>query len=104
MIDAATLAEVMEATWPPAARKPCGPFLLREGQGGGKRVSAATVEAAWNEADLGRAEATMAAPLFLIRDGDQTLDAALTPTLRNSLGVHGVGVYILAYLASKNVF
>ena len=70
-------AEVMEATWPPAAHIPCGPFLLRDGQGGGKRVSAATVEAAWSAADLDRAEAAMAAPLFLIREGDDALDAAL---------------------------
>ena len=71
------LAEVMEATWPPAARIPCGPFLLRDGQGGGKRVSAATVEGAWTAADLSHAEAAMAAPLFLIREGDQALDSTL---------------------------
>lgn len=81
MIDAKTLAAVMEATWPPASRQQCGPFLLRDGQGGGKRVSAATVEGPWDAADLDQAERTMAAgkdrPLFLIREGDEALDMAL---------------------------
>jgi GNAT superfamily N-acetyltransferase len=68
----------MEATWPPAARQSCGPFLLRYGQGGGKRVSAATVEGPWQQDDLIRAEAAMGAhALFLIRAGDEFLDAAL---------------------------
>jgi len=34
------LARVMEETWPPAARWRLGPFTLRDGAGGGKRVSA----------------------------------------------------------------
>ena len=32
----------MEATWPAASRRQVGPFVIRDGQGGGKRVSAAT--------------------------------------------------------------
>jgi ribosomal protein S18 acetylase RimI-like enzyme len=46
------LAEVMEATWPPARRWALGPVTLRDGAGGGKRVSAASVEGAFTEADL----------------------------------------------------
>ena len=77
-MDPQTLAEVMEATWPPAACHPCGPFLLREGKGGGKRVSAATVEGPWQQEDLTLAEAEMGVdPLFLIRAGDGALDEAL---------------------------
>jgi hypothetical protein len=77
-LDGAILAEVMEATWPAAAHIPCGPFLLRDGAGGGKRVSAATVEAAFTENDLARAEVAMGdQALFLIRDGDGDLDASL---------------------------
>lgn len=76
-----TLARVMEATWPPAARHHVGPFLIRDGQGGGKRVSAATAEAGWAEADFAPAEAAMAAldqpALFLIRQDEEALDAAL---------------------------
>lgn len=81
MMDAGTLAEVMEATWPPAAWQPCGPFLLRDGRGGGKRVSAATAEGVWDGAALTDAEAAMQVmgqrPLFLIRQGDEALDATL---------------------------
>jgi ribosomal protein S18 acetylase RimI-like enzyme len=72
-----TLAETMEATWPPAATRDLGPFRLRDGAGGGKRVSAATAESAWSEPDLAAAIAAMPDPLFLIRAGDAALDAAL---------------------------
>lgn len=71
------LAAVMEATWPPASRRRLGPFTLRDGAGGGKRVSAASCDAAFTEADLSAAEAAMAEPLFLIRAEDTALDAAL---------------------------
>ena len=77
-MDPQTLAEVMEATWPPSAWQSFGPFLVRDGQGGGKRVSAATVEGPWQQDDLVRAEAAMGAhALFLIRAGDEVLDDAL---------------------------
>ncbi|WP_430465871.1 GNAT family N-acetyltransferase [Tabrizicola sp.] len=76
--DLTKLFGLMEATWPPATVQPCGPFWLRDGQGGGKRVSAATVEGDWQEADLDRAEAAMGErPLFLIRAGDERLDSTL---------------------------
>lgn len=71
------LAEVMEATWPPASRRGLGPFTLRDGAGGGKRVSAASLSGEFTEADLDAAEAAMPAPLMLIRDADAALDAAL---------------------------
>lgn len=73
----ATLAEVMEATWPPASRQSLGPFTLRDGAGGGKRVSAASLNAPFTDADLDAVEAAMAEPLALIREGDAALDAAL---------------------------
>ena len=71
------LFSAMEATWPPARRWPVGPFTLRDGEGGGKRVSAASVAGDWSTADLDTAEAEMARPLFLIGPQDQMLDAAL---------------------------
>ncbi|MES2665374.1 MAG: GNAT family N-acetyltransferase [Pseudomonadota bacterium] len=71
------LGAVMEATWPPLRAWGLGPFTLRDGAGGGKRVSAASVSGAWDAADLDAAEAAMADPLFLIRAGDAALDAAL---------------------------
>lgn len=72
-----TLAEVMEATWPPASRSRLGPFTLRDGAGGGKRVSAASLEGSFTEADLDALEAAMAEPLMLVRAGDDALDASL---------------------------
>ena len=75
-IDAAT-----QATWPPAATRDAGPFRLRDGGGGGKRVSAATALRAVDETDLPAAEAAMRAmgqaPLFQLRQGDAGLDAIL---------------------------
>jgi GNAT superfamily N-acetyltransferase len=71
------LAEVMETTWPPAGRHNLGPFTLRDGAGGGKRVSAASLHAPFTDADLDALEAAMAEPLMLIRDGEAHLDAAL---------------------------
>jgi len=67
------LARVMEATWPPARVWRQGPFLLRDGAGGGKRVSAASCADDWTEADL----ETLNHGLMLIRPGDEALDAAL---------------------------
>ncbi|MDR7126144.1 GNAT family N-acetyltransferase [Pseudotabrizicola sp. 4114] len=76
-----TLAEVMERTWPPARAFAVGPWCIRDGQGGGKRVSAATAGPEWRDEDIPQAEAAMAAldqgPLFLIRQGDDLLDQAL---------------------------
>lgn len=77
----AVLAEVMEATWPAESRAALGPFTLRQGAGGGQRVSAATVEGAFTESDLDAVIAAMPAPLFAIHpdrsEGDRALDAAL---------------------------
>lgn len=71
----------MDATWPAASITLCGPWMIREGQGGGKRVSAATAEAEWSVEDLAVAEAAMIALgqglLFLVRAGDTALDAVL---------------------------
>jgi ribosomal protein S18 acetylase RimI-like enzyme len=73
----ALLAEIMEATWPPARHLRLGPFTLRDGAGGGKRVSAARCEGAFEDADLDALEAGMAVPLVVVRDGEDALDARL---------------------------
>lgn len=77
----ADLHAALEATWPPAEARRLGPWTIREGRGGGKRVSAATADGAWTEDDLARAEPAMRAlgqgPLFLVRAGEDRLDAAL---------------------------
>ncbi|MBI1216967.1 MAG: GNAT family N-acetyltransferase [Rhodobacteraceae bacterium] len=75
------LFDALEATWPAAALHRVGPWLIREGRGGGKRVSAATAEAAATEADIAGMEAMQMslgqAPLVMIRDGEEALDAML---------------------------
>jgi GNAT superfamily N-acetyltransferase len=79
--NASQLYDVIEATWPAASRRQKGPLTLRGGRGGGKRVSAATAHGAVSEDDLGMAEDAMRAvgqrPLFMIREGDDALDAML---------------------------
>lgn len=75
------LYEAIEATWPAATTTRTGPWAIRDGQGGGKRVSAATAEDAWTPKDIPAAEQAMTAlnqpPLFWIRDGETTLDTHL---------------------------
>jgi hypothetical protein len=73
----AQLSAVMEATWPPARLWREGPFVLRDGMGGGKRVSAASAAGDWTDADLAALEAGMAQPLVMVGAEDQRLDAAL---------------------------
>nr|WP_255596725.1 GNAT family N-acetyltransferase [Cognatishimia sp. MH4019] len=65
------LLDVLEATWPPASTRQIGGWTIRDGAGGGKRVSAAT-----GSGDITVAEAAMERPLFQMR-GDQPEDAAL---------------------------
>lgn len=76
MPDAQRLYDVVEGTWPPAQRHSVGGWTIRNGAGGGKRVSAAT-----GSGDIAQAEAAMRAigqtPLFMIREGDEALDAEL---------------------------
>ncbi|SFR01801.1 GNAT family N-acetyltransferase [Poseidonocella sedimentorum] len=75
--------EAMEATWPPARTETHAPITLRDGQGGGKRVSAASVagagalapEALRAAEDHMRARAQ--APLFMITPNQRALDAQL---------------------------
>ena len=75
------LFAAMDATWPAAAVHPIGPWLVREGQGGGKRVAAATARAPVGPGDIDLAEQAQAAlgqtPLFMIRPGDEALDGWL---------------------------
>ncbi|MEO0371581.1 MAG: GNAT family N-acetyltransferase, partial [Pseudomonadota bacterium] len=58
-----------------------GPWMLRDGQGGGKRVSAATLDLGSAETDVSVAEEAMRAagqdPLFMVQVGQDALDAHL---------------------------
>ena len=76
-----TLFEVCEHSWPAAHQERVGPWIIRDGQGGGQRVSAATVESTFDQSDLARAEQAMQdlgqTRLFMVRDGETELDAML---------------------------
>lgn len=78
---AQTLYRVCERTWPAKSESLQGAFTIREGAGGGQRVSAATLEGDPTVAAIDAAETAMRAleqvPLFMIRDGENALDAAL---------------------------
>ncbi|MBZ4023650.1 GNAT family N-acetyltransferase [Rhodobacter sp. TJ_12] len=75
------LFAVIEATWPAASTRRAGGFVIREGLGGGSRVSCASLEGPFETADLDAAEAAHRAlgqqPKFMLRPGDAALDAAL---------------------------
>jgi GNAT superfamily N-acetyltransferase len=76
-----TLFAALEATWPAAGTQALGPWLLRRGAGGGKRVSAATADGPVTAAQIAAAEAAMRAmgqaPLFMVRGDQPALDSAL---------------------------
>ncbi len=71
----------LDATWPAARVSLIGPWTIREGAGGGQRVSAATTSVDAHEEDIDQAEAAMRAigqrPLFMIRREDVALDGWL---------------------------
>ena len=49
-------AAAMEATWPPQALHRAGPWAVRQGAGGGKRVSAASPVGDWRADDIALAD------------------------------------------------
>jgi N-acetylglutamate synthase len=75
----ARLFEALLATWAPAETRRMGGWTLRRGEGGGNRVSSATLDAP--EGDIAAAEEAMRAwgqrPTFMIRPGDEDLDGRL---------------------------
>jgi ribosomal protein S18 acetylase RimI-like enzyme len=75
----AQIYAVLDATWPAFASTRHGAWLIREGRGGGQRAIATTAIEAGG--DIAVAEAAMAALsqpfLFMIRAGDDDLDAGL---------------------------
>ena len=78
------LYEVIAATWPSATVHILGKWTIRDGQDGGKRVSAATANGPILPADVPQAERAMRAlgqqPLFMLRDGETRLDTLLADT------------------------
>lgn len=72
---------LLDATWPATERVEVGPFTLRRGEGGGKRVSAATAWGAVTEADIAAAEQAMddrgQQAMFAVRAEQTALDRML---------------------------
>lgn len=75
------LFEAVDQTWAPAERIKLGPWVIRRGDGGGQRVSAASLDGSFSGANVDEAEAAMATlgqrPLFMVRAQDTSLDATL---------------------------
>lgn len=75
------LFATLDATWPPLHSTEIGPWCLRDGDGGGKRVSATTAERTLQDSDIDGANEQMRAqgrpPLYMIRNSDAALDAML---------------------------
>lgn len=75
------LFDVIDGTWPAASIRRAGGFLVREGLGGGSRVSCASLEGPLDAADIDAAIAAHRAlgqePKFIIRPGEEALDTAL---------------------------
>lgn len=75
------LFEVIEATWPAANYRSLGPWTIREGQGGGQRVSAASATGPIEDADIARAENAMEQlgqkPIFMLRGAHDPADPVL---------------------------
>lgn len=73
--------EAIDATWPAAETEVLNPWVLRRGEGGGKRVSCATAQGPVQQSDVDQAEVAMGKwgqnPLFMIRPLDQDLDTLL---------------------------
>ncbi|MFT4999426.1 MAG: GNAT superfamily N-acetyltransferase [Paracoccaceae bacterium] len=58
--DQTRLLQAMDVTWAPAKMRALGPWVLRSGEGGGKRVSATTTHLPVNVGDIAQAETEMA--------------------------------------------
>jgi GNAT superfamily N-acetyltransferase len=77
--DLPQLYDVIEGTWPPASKVNVDGWTLRDGAGGGKRVSAATQTRPGALIDTAEMvmEAAGEPSLFMIRAGEDDLDARL---------------------------
>ena len=80
--DTHRLMAALDATWPAAEFRAVGPWLLRRGDGGGQRVSAASIAAEGDQsADFAPAEEGMRAwgqtPLFRLTPDQTELDRRL---------------------------
>lgn len=100
-----TVYDLIDATWPAADFHPVGPWIIREGQGGGSRVSAATSKSRVGADEWLMAEQAMLdlgqSPIFMIRPGDEgfdTLLAAAGYVIRDPVTAYTAPVFGLAAL------
>ena len=81
MPDLARLYSAIGTTWPAAEQRQIGPVTIRRGLGGSSRVSAATADRTLTKDELQAAEKAMRdwdqSPRFMLRVGDEELDAQL---------------------------
>lgn len=77
------LMQVCNVTWPAASAQPCGPFTIRDGRGGGSRVSSAVLNGTdtVSATDLANAEVAMQSlgqkRIFQITPDQTAFDAQL---------------------------
>lgn len=97
------LTELIDATWPAKSRTEVAGWTIREGAGGGGRVSAATAgPAAILEERVTAVNAMRALgqrPLFMVRSGEEALDQALDSDgylIRDPVTVYSAPVETLA--------
>ncbi|MGI9388820.1 MAG: GNAT family N-acetyltransferase [Boseongicola sp.] len=90
------LFAALDATWPAARSFVVGPWTIREGAGGGQRVSAATLNNGSNKSDIAAAEVAMRGlgqtPLFMVRHEESKLDDWLE--MRGYEIVDPVAIYV----------
>lgn len=98
------LYQAMDDTWPAVRLWRDGPVTFRAGQGGGSRVSAATIEGDLTPAQLTQAERAMAdlgqPPLFMVREGQDVLDQQLTQvgyTMKDPVHIWSCPVDVLLF-------
>lgn len=107
LIDTPRLLRAIDATWPAAGIRRLGPWIIREGAGGGQRVSAASPAGAVRDGDIDAAEAAMRSldqtPLFILSAEDAALDGWLAA--RGYAVVDPVNLYAapVAQLAAEPV-
>ena len=103
----ARLFDAIDTTWPAAARVTTGPWVLREGRGGGKRVSAATLSGELREGDIPAAEEAMRrmgqVPLFMLRPGEEALDSALADLGYDTVDVTRLRICPVGQLSDREI-
>lgn len=94
---------LLAATWPPAATRTLGPWTLRDGKGGGKRVSAASTRETVSAAEIDAAERAMddagRQALFSVFAGQDDLDRQLSDRTYLTLDPTVIYVGSIAHLA-----